>query len=472
MFALLDCMLMHILKRQACLKINVNMLLVCKLKFLYVCNYISRGCSAAQEMFQEMTIKVNTILREEVQRNNEDVSISMWNMPSPADEDITIGDEFYLLASLANDKERMDTFLDRIWNKFGHFSKDGKTTRTEKIKQELSEEVNDLDKNCLRNESCWSIVEKGARSVVALIYLGDKPKAAGSYLSHHMRRIFSSDSYILPNTEYEWPAKPFNQENSDELALDLNQYLMSMTYALSNAKVKNVSLLDLPAFGSMLGSFKGHCSFAASWSIQQNMAIYNQLMSSNNYTWSKNWGFGLYLECDVLIQLWKEYMTRPKGNDFPPKIKSNEYFNFTGYIKDDMPTFLAAYSASFLNTLSKTPVWSEVAKRVFLATDYSERNVKRYGLYDNLIMDCVYQKPLFSESDNLEGCTDLPPILTSNGLCYSFNGIDTSDIWRKALRSTDILQSFSKVFGILKHETKKFRGIGHSEGIPCEAMVI
>ena len=407
-------------------------------------------------MFQEMAKNVNKILREEVEVNKEHVSISVY-------DDILSSDIAYLLPSLASNMERMNTFLDRIWKQFGYFSKD-KDLKREEIESMLSEEVNDLDKKCLRNETCWSIVEKGARSIVALINLGQPPNA-GSYLSHHMSRMLSSDSYILPNT-LEWPYKPFNQDNSDELTLVLNQYLMSMTYELSNAKVKNVSLLDLPAFGSMFGSFTGSCLFSSSWSIQQNMAIYNELMRRNHYTWSGYFFIKLEQKCKVLRELWEEYMRNPKANDFPPKIKSNKYFNFTAYIKDDMTTFLTAYSASFPNILNKASVWSEVAKRVFLENDYSEKKVETYGLYDNLIIDCYYQKPLFSDSDNLERCADLRPILTSNGLCYSFNGFDSSDVWRQSLRNTDILQSFSKVFGTLKHETRKFRGIGHTEGIP------
>ena len=424
-------------------------------------NYISRGCSPVQAMFQEMTKKVNKILREEVEGNKEDASISVY------DNILSSNIAHILLPSLANDEEQMNKFLDRIWIKFGHFSKD-KDLKIDVIESELSEEVNDLNKKCLRNETCWSIVEKGARSIVALIYLGHIPNS-GTYLSHHMSRIFSSESYITPTLE-DWPLQPFHQDNSDELTLLFNQYLMSMTYELSNAKIKNVSLLDLPAFGSRFGSFKTSCSFSASWSNQQNMAIYNQLMSSNNFTWSEDWSNDLFFECHLLMIYWQEYMRNPKMNNFPPTIKSNNYFNFTSYIKDDLPTFLTAYSSSFPNILNKAPVWSEVAKRVFLDTDYSEYKVNRYGIYDNLIMDCVYQKPLFSDSDNLDGCTGFRPILTSNGLCYSFNGFDTANIWKPALRSTDILQSFSKVFGTLKYETKKFRGIGHSEGIACKAI--
>ena len=416
-------------------------------------------------MFQKMTLNVTKILREEVEKNKEDVSISVYDILSSS---YFLENIAHPLTLLGNNEELMDTLLDRIWKQFAHYSLDDDfyEMRIQHIRQELSSELQavDLNKKCLRNETCWSIVEKGARSIVALVNLETDPDA-GSYLSHHMSRMFSSESYIPPRER--WPYQPFGIENSDELTLVLNQYMMSMTYELSNAKVKNVSLLDLPAFGSMFGSFKKKCT-SPSWSIQQNMAIYNQLMSSNNFRWSLYWGDKLHhRECEVLRVLWKEYMKNPKVNDFPPQKKSNNYLNFTGYIKDDMPAFLTAYSASFPNILN-TSVWSEVAKRVFSDTDFSEDEVETYGLYDKLIMHCVYQKSLFShKSDNLEVCADLSPILTSNGICYSFNSIDTLNVWRQELRSTDILDSFSKVFGTLQHESKKFRGIGHSEGMLC-----
>ena len=92
------------------------------------------------------------------------------------------------LPYLGNDKERMDTFLDRMWEQFGNFSNDFSSMKMNKIEQELSEAVHDLDKECLRYESCWSIVEKGARSIAALSSLGQHPNA-GSYLSHHMSRM-------------------------------------------------------------------------------------------------------------------------------------------------------------------------------------------------------------------------------------------------------------------------------------------
>ena len=203
-----------------------------------------------------MALKVNKILREEAEKEQKDVSISVYDYLTSYYNYVNADQ----LPYLGNDKERMDTFLDRMWEQFGNFSNDSSSLKMNKIGQELSEEVyddldkerndifwyrirmckqfgnfsddpmtrnktdkermdtflyrmcklfgnfsddpmtrneieqelseegNDLDKKCLRNESCWSIVEKGARSIAALSSLGQHPNA-GSYLSHHMSRM-------------------------------------------------------------------------------------------------------------------------------------------------------------------------------------------------------------------------------------------------------------------------------------------
>ena len=46
------------------------------------CDYISRGCSAAQQMFQDMALKVNKILREEAEKDKKDVSIPLYDFQS------------------------------------------------------------------------------------------------------------------------------------------------------------------------------------------------------------------------------------------------------------------------------------------------------------------------------------------------------------------------------------------------------
>ena len=151
-----------------------------------------------------------------------------------------------------------------------------------------------------------------------------------------------------------------------------------------------------------------------------------------------------------------------KASDFPPDIQNNTFFNFTNYIKDDMSTFLTAYATSFPNLSRNTTVWSGIAKKLFNETN-SENDVRQYRKDDKLIIDCVFQEPLMShKSDAFEGCTDLLPVLTDNGLCYTFNGIETSKVWSPMLADSEILQTFSAVFGTSEEQTRNF--IDHSDG--------
>ena len=62
------------------------------------------------------------------------------------------------------------------------------------------------------------------------------------------------------------------------------------------------------------------------------------------------------------------------------------------------------------------------------------------------------------------GCTDFFPVLTSNGLCHSFNGIETTQVYSQEMRETQIMQAFNAVFGTFETQSRKYRGTGHSEG--------
>ena len=67
-----------------------------------------------------------------------------------------------------------------------------------------------------------------------------------------------------------------------------------------------------------------------------------------------------------------------------------------------MQTFLHAYAVSSPNLSRNTTIWSGIAKALSNETN-SENDVRLYGLYDKLIVDCVFQQPLMShkfDADN------------------------------------------------------------------------
>ena len=93
----------------------------------------------------------------------------------------------------------------------------------------------------------------------------------------------------------------------------------------------------------------------------------------------------------------------------------------------------------------------------------NDTNAKEPEYYDNLIVDCAFQRPLImmSHDPNLVyNCDEFYPILTINGLCHSFNGAGPENIYS----DSKIMQSFNSLFRSIDKQSKKFRGTGHSEG--------
>ena len=413
-----------------------------------------------------MATNVNKVLREGVETSEEyDYTKS----------DVQLQDAYWgyfpnILSSLAKNETKVDTLLEEVWEKFGTFLalKNPKASKIPLIADHLSKEILESEDKCLQNEPCWSNVERMLRSITALLAVANRPEYFGSYLGYHVQRLFRKESYIQPipnQPNLDWPIRPFNESKPDNQELFFDEILRNMTLALSGGKLQNVSLLDLPGFGSTVDSFETlNCQLP--WSVQHNMPLFKSLMSSNNNTWSNGFTSDIQNECNALKKLWKIYMYNSDTSDFPPKIQKNTLFNFTKHIKEDMSTFLTAYAVSFSNLISNTTIWSGIAKTLSKKINF-EKNVRVLGKYDKLVFDCVFQEPLMSHKFDAhadEGCTDFFPVLTNNGLCYSFNGIETSKFWKKALRDSDLLQSFSSVFGTAEEQTRNFGGIGPSEG--------
>ena len=405
-----------------------------------------------------MASRVNKNLREQIEmQNNTDVTYAFRSQNQK--------DEVAMFSYLASNKTQTDAFLNEIWNRFGKFAdNDGNVFGTaqsirETIKYELLDKLT-FKKECKVSDDCWPIVERIMRSVLALSLVASQPpNSPGQYLTYHIERILGEDSYLSQSTD--WLYSTF-EEKPDDLTLELNKYFINVTHELSNGKLSDVSILDVPGFGSMFHSFKKPCE-KSPWSLQLNMAIYNQLMKMSNFTWSEAWNWDLFYDCSGLVYQWGEYMKDQESNPFPPSEINNTFFNYTKYIEEDMTTFLESQAISSQNT--NASYWSNIATKEFSETN-SESYVEENGYYDRLIMDCVFKGPLASHEPNLsKGCGDFYNKLTSNGLCQSFNGIEASQLWKENERKSEILQTFSRVFSESQQNTEQFRGIGHSEGM-------
>ena len=104
---------------------------------------------------------------------------------------------------------------------------------------------------------------------------------------------------------------------------------------------------------------------------------------------------------------------------------------------------------------SPQPIWSDTAKKVFNHTK-GDDFVKRGGAYDKIIIDCTFRENLMRRKlpDSNGGCEGFHPSLTTNGICYTFNGKETSELWKPS----EIITTFTDLFPSNSTNDKTFGG--------------
>ena len=105
-------------------------------------------------------------------------------------------------------------------------------------------------------------------------------------------------------------------------------------------------------------------------------------------------------------------------------------------------------------------IWQSIAKTVFenIKTD---TYVKENGLYNMLIMKCAFREGFSKVSGTgSKGCRRFKPTITSNGLCYTFNGESLSKIWRPS----EVMETFDQIFPSFTTEKETFGGSGAVQG--------
>ena len=118
--------------------------------------------------------------------------------------------------------------------------------------------------------------------------------------------------------------------------------------------------------------------------------------------------------------------------------------------------YLLLFTGSF-HTASKypLPIWNETASKAFSHIK-GGNFVKRRGLYDKSIIDCAFREDLRRRKlpDSIGGCEGFQPSLTTNGMCYTFNGKKTSDLWK----SSEMITTFANLFPPHSRNNKTFGG--------------
>ena len=91
----------------------------------------------------------------------------------------------------------------------------------------------------------------------------------------------------------------------------------------------------------------------------------------------------------------------------------------------------------------------------------TKKYVEDNGLYNKLIMQCSFRDELSKVSGiENEGCKGFRPSISSNGLCYTFNGESVTKIWRPS----EVMDTFNHLFPHDNNKNVNFGGAGSVQG--------
>lgn len=285
--------------------------------------------------------------------------------------------------------------------------------------------------------------------LIQLGYYGPAEATAGLYLAYHRKKI---GSYFTNSLNNQWPYYPLHSEPTD-LEKTLNNHMEELTEKMSNGKLKNISIMDLPGFGSALSDLGDHqANLQANWPNELNFAMYNKDRLA-------------FSQFKTLLYHWHQHMSNVSGSGvdsdplFPPNSFENQ-FNYSVHIAEDFSTFLTSYIGSYPTAMKESlPVWLDTARKVFHKT-LNKQTIEKNGLYDRVIMDCSFQGALMDKDADLSGgCQYFDKTLTNKGLCHSFNGLAPSSLWK----SSKLIATLEKNFDI-NHSHYKFSGTGSNQG--------
>ena len=78
-----------------------------------------------------------------------------------------------------------------------------------------------------------------------------------------------------------------------------------------------------------------------------------------------------------------------------------------------------------------------------------------------MIIDCAFKESLQRKNEpSTGGCDGFEPSITTNGMCYTFNGDDSSAVWK----ASKVTTTFSKLFPKQDQKNKTFGGMRTSRG--------
>merc|ERR1711971_711416 len=163
--------------------------------------------------------------------------------------------------------------------------------------------------------------------------------------------------------------------------------MMRITEVLSKGKPTNISILDLPAFGSKIAHLEWRHKRISNWPSEVSFSILDE-MNVPMQTVFENY--------KILIDHWRSYMQKIFMKDssasFSLEMKNKYLFDFTKYIRENMKTYLIALHGSVLMASKEAlPIWGRVAEVSFNQTR-SKHSSSKVGQYDKLVMHYAFKQ--------------------------------------------------------------------------------
>ena len=161
---------------------------------------------------------------------------------------------------------------------------------------------------------------------------------AGLFMAYHHNML---GSYFGDAEGNEWPHYPLHRKPT-ALEEDFNQLLTNIVFQMSNGLLNNVSLMDLPAFGSTIGTLRKGLKKQFVWPTKMNFATHKFNTGVNKTKISASY--------KTLKEDWTDFMDKLDQQDYEKyytsQMKHNVYFNFTNLIIADMKTFLTSVAGN------------------------------------------------------------------------------------------------------------------------------
>ena len=306
---------------------------------------------------------------------------------------------------------------------------------------------------------CFKVVRDVTVQLLMLSwgYYGPSEMTAGYYLASHREEI---GQYFSNSMNNQWPYHPLHN-GPNELEVKLNDILKSLTKKLSKEKIIDVSILDLPAFGSKRTYLEDLQINDPNWENEINF----QFLNTSSSNMSK--GFKEYKE---ISHAWSQYVSemnekQPTSlHNFPPNMMANP-FNYSKFIFQDLSTFMKISSGSHTTASRQTTsTWKGLANSFFKQT-INDGVVENKGMFDKNILKCSFKKKVAKTTQKKlaisSGCEIFQQSLTNNGLCYTFNGLKSINVWRPS----KLTETFHRVLNSESSQMQQnYAGVGTTEG--------